>query len=91
MSEDTMRQNLLVLAQTYASARGLALTTVSKQIHGRDDFLALYLKGEMSPTLRTYFVMVNRLRSRWPRGTKWPLTRSVPKLGKKVDEGFVDG
>lgn len=91
MSEDTMRQNLLVLAQTYASARGLALTTVSKQIHGRDDFLGQYLKGKMSPTVRTYYVMLNRLRSRWPRGTPWPATRSIKKLGKKVDEGFVDG
>lgn len=86
-----MRQNLLVLAQTFATAKGLALTTVSKQIHGRDDFLALYLKGKMSPTVRTYFKMVNRMRARWPRGTSWPQTRSVLKLGKKVDKGFRDG
>ena len=91
MSEETMRQNLLVLAQTYATAKGLALTTVSKQIHGRDDFLTLYLKGQMSPTVRTYHLVLNRLRSRWPRGTRWPQTRSIPKLGKKVDKGFVDG
>jgi hypothetical protein len=90
MSEETMRQNLLVLAQTFATAKGLALTTVSKQIHGRDDFLALYLKGEMSPTVRTYHVMLNRLRARWPRGTRWPTTRSIKKLSKRVDKGFVD-
>lgn len=90
MSEDIMRQNLLVLAQTYATARGLALTTVSKQIHGRDDFLGLYLKGKMAPTTRTYWIMVNRLRSRWPSGTRWPTTRSILKLGKRVDKGFVD-
>lgn len=91
--EEIMRSNLLSLAQAYAVARGrpgkpLALTTVSKQIHGRDDFLAEYLAGRMSPTVRTYFVMVNRLRRRWPRGTKWPSTRSLRKLGKKVDRGF---
>lgn len=90
MSEDIMRQNLLALAQTYATAKGLALTTVSKQIHGRDDFLALYLKGQMSPTVRTYHIMVNRLRSRWPRGTPWPKTRSIKKLSKRVDKGFTD-
>lgn len=91
MSEDTMRQNLLALAQTYAHAKRLALTTVSKQIHGRDDFLGKYLAGEMSPTVRTYFLMVNKLRRRWPPGTPWPSTRSIKKLGKKVDAGFVDG
>lgn len=91
MSEDTMRQNLIALAQTYATAKGLAMTTVSKQIHGRDDFLAKYLAGEMSPTVRTYFVMLNRLRNRWPRGTPWPSTRSIKKVGKKTDPDFVDG
>ena len=90
MSEEIMRQNLLVLAQAYASAKKLALTTVSKEIHGRHEFLEEYLKGNMAPTTRTYFLMLNRLRSRWPRKTPWPTTSSIPKLGKKVDKGFTD-
>jgi hypothetical protein len=91
MTEKIMQQNLLALAQTYATAKGWALSTVSKEIHGNHMFLEKYLTGEMSPTTKTYFLMVNRLRQKWPRGTPWPVTASTPKLGKKVDEGFSEG
>jgi hypothetical protein len=91
MSEEIMRQNLMVLAQTYANARGWALATVSKEIHGNHQFLERYLAGEMSTTIKTYFLMVNRMRAKWPRGTPWPRTAPVPKLGKKVDKGFDEG
>jgi hypothetical protein len=83
--EDLMRQNLIVIAQTYANAKGWSLTTVSKQIHGNQKFLAEYFAGQMSPTVRTYFLMIERLRANWPRGTAWPKTAPLPKLGKKVD------
>lgn len=85
-----MRENLLVLAQTYATAGGWSLSTVSKQIHGNQAFLAKYLAGEISTTIKTYFLMVNRLRQRWPKNTPWPKTAPITKLGKKVDEGFDD-
>lgn len=90
MSEQIMRENLLVLAQTYATAEGWSLSTVSKQIHGNQAFLAKYLAGEISTTIRTYYLMVNRLRARWPKKTRWPRTSPIIKLGKKVDKGFVD-
>ena len=85
-----MRENLLVLAQTYASATGASLGAVSKKIHGNHAFLEKFLNGEISTTLSTYFLMINRLRRKWPRKTPWPKTVAVPKLGKKVDKGFVD-
>lgn len=90
MSEQIMRENLLVLAQTYATANGWALATVSKQIHGNQAFLEKYLAGEISTTIKTYYLMVNRLRQRWPAKTPWPRTAPTSKLGKKVDEGFID-
>lgn len=90
MSEKLMRENLLVLAQTYATARGLSLSTVSKQIHGNQGFLARYLDGSISTTIRTYYLMVNRLRKNWPPKTPWPKTAPLPKLGKNVDDGFED-
>lgn len=83
--EDLMRNNLIALAQTYASAKGWSLATVSKEIHGNQAFLAEYLAGRMSPTIRTYFAMVEKLRAKMPRGTKWPKTAPLPKLGKKVE------
>jgi hypothetical protein len=79
MSEQIMRQNLLVIAQTFATAKGWALATVSKQIHGNQAFLERYLAGEISTTIKTYFVMVDRLREAWPPGTKWPATLDVPR------------
>lgn len=79
MSERIMRENLLVLAQTYAIAKGWALTTVSKQIHGNQSFLEDYVAGNISTTIRTYHVMLDRLREHWPKGIKWPATRDVPR------------
>ncbi len=85
-----MRQNLLVLAQTYATATGRPLGAVSKQIHGNHAFLEKFFRGEISARIDTYFVMLNRLRKLWPPKTPWPATASVPKLGKIIDEGFED-
>lgn len=90
MTEEIMRQNLMVIAQTFATANGWSLSTVSKQIHGNQAFLAKFLEGEISTTLKTYDLMVNRLRARWPKKTPWPQTVAIPKLGKKVDKGFTD-
>lgn len=74
-----MRDNLIVLAQTYADATGLSLATVSKRIGGKHCFLADFIAGRSSTTLTTYFAMVDRLRAAWPAGTGWPETRAVPK------------
>lgn len=92
--EQGMRDNLLVIAQTFATASGLSLTTVSKQIHGGGEFFARYAAGEASCGVDTYFRMVNRFRARWsdlPVKTPWPETSAMGKLGKNVDNGFVDG
>lgn len=88
--EEIMRHNLFAIAQTYATAKNQAMTTVSKNIHGNQNFLQQYLQGEVAPTVKTYFTMVNRFRSRWPKGAPWPKTVAIPKLGKKVDKGFTD-
>lgn len=90
MSDQIMRQNLLVLAQTFATANGWSLSTVSKKIHGNQAFLEKYLAGEISTQVKTYYVMINRLRKAWPKKTPWPKTVAIPKLGKNIDKGFED-
>lgn len=85
MSEQLMRENLLVLAQTYATAKGWSLVTVSKKIHGNQRFLAEFTDGDVSTTLRTYYQMVDRLRADWPKGVKWPKLRDVPAPGQKAE------
>lgn len=77
-----MRANLLVLAQTYADAKGWQLTTVSKQIHGNQYFFRDFIAGEISTTLKTYFQMIDKLRLNWPVGLKWPATRAIPHPSK---------
>lgn len=84
MSEVALRDNLITLAQTFATARGLSLTTVSKQIHGKHNFLERYAKGEVSPRVDTYFFMIRHLRRNWPPGVSWPELRPINGLGKKV-------
>lgn len=78
MIEQIMRENLLVLAQTFASAKRWSLATVSKQIHGNQAFLAQFLSGEVSTTIRTYEKMLGDLRASWPPNTAWPETRAIP-------------
>lgn len=78
MIEQIMRENLLVLAQAYATAKGWSLATVSKQIHGNQAFLAQFLSGQVSTTIRTYEKMVGKIRTDWPKGLGWPETRAVP-------------
>lgn len=82
MTEQIMRDNLAVLAQAFADGTGLALTTVSKRIHGKHDFLEKFIAGEVSTGVNTYFAMVDALRAKWPTGVKWPITREVPKLSR---------
>lgn len=80
--ERIMVENLLALAQAYASANGWSLATVSKRIHGNQAFLADFLEGNVSTSIKTYFQMVDKLRAEWPKGTAWPATREVPRLAR---------
>ena len=85
MSEQIMRDNLLVLAQTFATAKGWSLVTVSKKIHGNQRFLAEFTDGAVSTTLKTYYQMIDRLRADWPKGTRWPKLRDVPAPGQRTE------
>src|ERR1700722_11862364 len=82
MSEEIMRQNLFVVAQAYATARGLSLSTVSKEIHGNGKFFADFLAGRASCGLNTYFLMADKLRKAWPKNVPWPQTTAIPKLAR---------
>lgn len=88
-SEKIMRDNLVVIAQTFATATKRSLTTVSKQIHGGGEFFARYAAGEVSCGIDTYFGMVEKFRDRWsdlPEKTPWPITSPMGKLGRNVDK-----
>lgn len=73
-----MRENLLVLVQTYADARGWQLATVSNKIHGHYRFLADFFAGRTSCRIDTYYRMIDELRDLWPSGLRWPRTVAIP-------------
>lgn len=85
MSEQLMRDNLLVLAQTFATAKGLSLVTVSKKIHGNQRFLAEFIEGKVSTRIETYYQMIDRLRELWPDGLQWPELRDIPSPKRKAE------
>ncbi len=85
-----MRDNLMILAEDFAQATGWSMATISKKIHGKSTFFDEFKAGKQTTRISHYFVMVNRFRARWPAGRKWPSTRPLQKLGKRVESGFVD-
>ena len=84
MSDQIMRDNLLTLAGAFARARGWSMSTVSKKIHGKQDFFDLYQVGKTSTRVSHYWMMVDKFREMWPPGTPWPRTVPIGKLGKEV-------
>ncbi len=80
-----MRDNLLVLAQTFATAKGWSLVTVSKKIHGNQRFLAEFTDGTVSTRIETYFLMIEKLREMWPPGLAWPVLRDIPAPPRRVE------
>ena len=75
--EKTLRDNLMSLAFAYAKARGVALTTVSRQIHGNVNFLNDYGDDYISITVSKYAEMVIRMRETWPKGSPRPRMKVV--------------
>jgi hypothetical protein len=86
MSDSIMRENLMALANAYADATGLSLTTISKRIHGKQSFFAEYGAGKQTLRVNHYWYVIDRFREEWPDGTPWPKTRSIPPLVKSLDE-----
>lgn len=84
MSDIIMRKNLLILATAYARARKLSMSTVSAQIHGRQDFFDKYREGKVSTRVSHYWRMVDEFRTKWPPDLEWPETQPIGNLGTKV-------
>lgn len=82
MSERAIKDNLIAVAETYAKATNLSLATVSGHFHGNQAFLEDFKTGKRSIILSKLFEMLNRFRQEWPRGVKWPPTKSV-RMGRR--------
>lgn len=61
MIEKVCRDHLVELAEKYAKSNGLALTTVSRKMHGNHDFIGKFKAGKCSITLNKYDEIAARL------------------------------
>lgn len=77
MISKTARDNILAIAEAYAKATGLALTTVSKRFHGNYEFFGKLRAGTCDVELKKLGSMVRAFGDRWPPKTAWPKTRLV--------------
>lgn len=81
MTEKIMRENLLVIVQTLASAKGWSWSTASKHIHGQQAFFTRFFASDpeerISVRLDTYYSMLDRMRAIWPEDLAWPVTQPI--------------
>jgi hypothetical protein len=75
--ESTLRANLMAVADVYIQHTGLARATLSRRMHGNDDFLDQFESGRCSVTVSKYQDMLLWLSHHWPTGARWPSTATV--------------
>ena len=75
--DETARANILAIADAYAAATGLALTTVSKRFHGNHEFFRKLRDGTNNVETRKLGAMVDDFWAKWPPKTKWPKTALI--------------
>lgn len=84
MTANIMRDNFLLIVAAYGVHKRMPETAISKKIYGNQAFMERYRKGEVSPTIRNYFAMIDKMAEDWPEDAPWPETMPIPKLGKKL-------
>jgi hypothetical protein len=71
MSHGVTATRLLLVAQAFASARGVSLARVST-LAGNDGKILPRLAAGRDCTTRTYDAMLAWFSSNWPEGAEWP-------------------
>ncbi len=86
MFEKTSRENLLKLADGFAKATGLSLSTVGRRFHGNQAFFTKYRRGKCSLTVSKYDEMAASFKAEWPEGAPWPYLRPamIGRPGKQI-------
>lgn len=70
--EPTCIKNLMDLANAYAEAKDISLSTVGRYIHGTASFFQKLDNGDITVSARTYDSLVGRFEQQWPKGAPWP-------------------
>jgi hypothetical protein len=69
--------NLLAIADAYGRATGLTLEQVSWKFYGNRDFLRDFRRGKKTISLKKWDHMYRAFAKAWPKGSDWPMMRSV--------------
>lgn len=71
LMEQTLREQLLFLANGYATATGVSEKTIGKRAINDNTFFDRLAEGN-GFTVKTYDRVVRWLSANWPRDLKWP-------------------
>lgn len=74
---ETCRENLLVLARTYAAAADVPLSTVSKRAYGNGNFFDELAAGG-NPTIIKVESVFRWFAANWPPKIRWPSLTPLP-------------
>jgi hypothetical protein len=72
-----VRENILAVADAYAKATGLSISTVSYRFHGQQAFLNDFRAGKCSIHLDKIDDMLQRFAKAWPKGTPKPKLKAI--------------
>lgn len=66
----TAKDNLIRIAQAYARAEGIQLSTVGRRCYGNVNFFANLPRGDVE--IGTLQKVLTWFRENWPEGADWP-------------------
>lgn len=67
-----IRNDLVAIAEGYASATNLSLSTVSRKFYGHRRFLENFGAGRSTITLSKLSEIVDKFDEAWPAAKRWP-------------------
>lgn len=84
--EPVLRNNLLLLARTYAEAKNIRLSSVARYTHGDPPFYDKLAKAKPAGfTVRKYDQAIAWFRKNWPEGLEWPSIWEPPIPAQPIE------
>lgn len=78
---ETLRADLLAVAQIYATAKGLKLSSLGNYVRGDSTYFIKLKRGKTRMVCEVYDEIMQWLSDRWPEDVRWPphVARPNPK------------
>ena len=75
--EDTIRHNLLAIANAYHKATGCSMSEVSRKFYGSSTFFTNLRKRRQVPSVRTVQWMLDEFAKEWPKDCPKPVVQPI--------------